>query len=335
MTALFRLVFLVALMVLGAPSCIWCQTSAPLPGPTEATSSVPFQELWPPAEAGGEAGWQQPVDAPAAAEPPTESPGFLQHARVDVTWLAGGAGRSLQITDVESSTTLGVPLVEGWAPLLLTPNAAVHLWQGPKGNAAVGTPDLPSSLYDLYVEIGWRPRLARWLFADLAVTPGVYSDFKDVSAQSFLMRGRGLAIVAFSPQWQLVLGALYVNRNKTRFLPAGGVIWSPSEDTRFALVFPQPKISHRLTTIGRTPLWAYLAGEFGGGRWIVARASGATDSIDYTDLRVDLGLESTLVRGWKGHLEVGYVFGRRVNFTSDTPDVKLPDTVMLRAGLCY
>jgi hypothetical protein len=52
-------------------------------------------------------------------------------------------------------------------------------------------------------------------------------------------------------------------------------------------------------------------------------------------LRVNLGLESLLARDWKGHLEVGYVFGRRINFTSDTPDVKLPDTVMLRAGLCY
>jgi hypothetical protein len=185
------------------------------------------------------------------------------------------------------------------------------------------------------LEIGWRPRLARWLFADLAVTPGVYTDFKDVSPESFMMRGRGLAVVAFSPQWQVVLGAIYVNRNKTKFLPAGGVIWNPSEDTRCCLVFPQPKVSHRLTTIANVPLWSYVAGEFGGGRWSVERASGTTDSLDYTDLRVNLGLEAVLANGWKGHVEAGYVFDRRVNFTSDTPDFRPPDTVMLRAGLSY
>jgi hypothetical protein len=88
-------------------------------------------------------------------------------------------------------------------------------------------------------------------------------------------------------------------------------------------------------------LCGYVAGEFGGGRWSVERASGASgasgasDSIDYTDLRINFGLESIQAQAWKGHVEIGYVFGRRVNFASDTPDVKLQDTLMLRAGLSY
>jgi hypothetical protein len=260
---------------------------------------------------------------------------LLLQGKFDLTWLAGGGSQGLQITDLESSTTLSVPLAEGWDPLTLTPYAAAHFWQGPRGNGTAATVDLPSNLYDLNCEIGWRPRLARWLFADLAVTPGVYSDFKDVNADAFQMRGRGLAIVAFSPEFQVVAGGMYVNRNKTKFLPAGGLIWNPNEDTRCFLVFPAPKISRRLTTIGTMPLCGYVAGEFGGGRWSVERANGAIDSLDYTDLRVILGLESVLARGVKGHLEVGYVFARRVNFTSDTPDVKPPDTVMLRAGFSY
>jgi hypothetical protein len=254
---------------------------------------------------------------------------------VDLTWLAGGGGSALAITDTEANTTLAVPLVDDWAPLLLTPCIAGHFWQRPKGSDTLETPDLPSSLYDLNLEIGWRPCLARWLFADLAVTPGLYTDFKDVTSDSFMMRGRGLAIVALSPQLQIVAGGLYVNRNKTKFLPAGGIIWNPSDDTRCCLVFPQPKISHRLLTIGNMQLCGYVAGEFGGGRWSVERASGAIDSIDYTDLRVNLGLESIQAQAWKGYVEIGYVFGRRINFASDTPDVKLQDTLMLRAGLSY
>jgi hypothetical protein len=321
-----RLAILLALILSQAPSPAWCQTSAlagDASGERNAEGSSPSPAL-------------SPEDrAPAVTELPAETQRFLRQVKVDITWLPGGRSNGLQITDIESSATLGVPLVEGWAPLLLTPYAAAHFWEGPKGPGAIATPDLPPNLYDLNVEIGWRPRLARWLFADLAVTPGVYSDFKDVNADSFQMRGRGLAIVAFSPECQVVAGGMYVNRNKTKFLPAGGVIWNPNEDTRCFLVFPQPKVSHRLATVGTTPLWGYVAGEFGGGRWSVERANGAIDSLDYTDLRVTLGLESVVAHGWKGHVEVGYVFGRRVNFSSDTPDVKPPDTVMLRAGFSY
>ena len=42
--------------------------------------------------------------------------------------------------------------------------------------------------------------------------------------------------------------ALYTNRIETKFLPAGGVIWNPDEDTHLLLVFPQPKLSRRLAT---------------------------------------------------------------------------------------
>ena len=85
----------------------------------------------------------------------------------------------------------------------------------------------------------------------------------------------------------------------------------------------------------RPQLWGYVAGEFGGGRWEIERAAGVADSIDYTDLRVMVGVESVHVLGLKGHVEVGYVFSRRVNFLSDTPDYKPQNALMLRAGFRY
>jgi hypothetical protein len=270
--------------------------------------------------------------APAAAPPSPQPWRIFPETRFDATWLPGGGSRGLGITDLELATTLKI---DGWAPLTLTPYAAAHYWSAPSGLGKLAAPDLPSNLYDLNVELAWRPRLAEWLFADLAVTPGLYTDFKEVNGDSFMLRGRALAIVAFSQQLQLAAGGMYVNRNKTKFLPAGGVIWNPSEDTRCFLVFPQPKVSHRFTTVGETPLWGYVAGEFGGGRWEIERANGVADSIDYTDLRMMVGVESVHVLGLKGHVEVGYVFSRRVNFLSDTPDYKPQNTLMLRAGIRY
>jgi hypothetical protein len=217
-----------------------------------------------------------PVPSPATAQPWRT----FTDTKFNATFLPKNGNNGLGIADLEVATMLNIdcPL----APIKITPYAAIHYWDGPS------TLELPTNLYDLNVEFAWRPRLAEWLFAELAITPGLYTDFKNVSADSFQMRGRGLGIVAFSEKLQLAAGAMYVNRNVTKILPAGGVIWTPSDDTRYFLVFPQPKISHRFYTLGDTQFWGYLAGEFGGGRWEVERASGIKDSLDYTDLRLIL-----------------------------------------------
>ena len=289
----------------------------------------------PPIDGAAPAG-QDATFAAATADPgvaPVDP--VLQHFRFDCTWLPGeNSGNGLEINDVDGSVTLAAPLGQGLAPLLFTPGGGLHFWDRPR-SAAAGAVQLPKSLFDSYVEVGWRPRLAEWLFADLAVTPGVYSDFRDVSGRSFQMRGRGLAIVAFSPQLQVALGALYVNYNHTKLLPAGGVIWNPNDDTRLLLLFPQPKLSHRLGAWGDAELWGYLKGEFGGGRWSIERADGSPDSMDYMDARALVGLERVTPGGMSSHMEVGYVFSRRVTFASGAPDVTPDATVLLRVGLAY
>jgi hypothetical protein len=264
--------------------------------------------------------------------------GIWRQARFDATWLPGLGGSSLQINDLEACTTLAFPLVDGWAPLTLSPGVGVHFWDGPAAGHFPPAPLLPSHLADVYLDVGWRPQLARWLFLDLVGTVGLYSDLEQLHSEAFQLRGRAVAIVAFSPQLQLAGGALYVNRIMTRVLPAGGVIWNPNEDTRLFCVFPQPKLARRLTRVGDTEWWAYLAGEFGGGKWSFARDGEHADLVDYTDWRVLLGLEWLRSPGLKGHVEVGYVFNRTVRFkgnTSDHPDYRPENTCLLRVGLSF
>ncbi len=263
---------------------------------------------------------------PATAAEPWR---LFQEIKLDATYLPSGGSDRLSMADLELTTILNIPTAEGWAPLLVTPYAAARDWMVPHASGL--------HLYDLNTEFAWRPRLAQWLFADLAVTPGLYTDFKDVTGDAFKMRGRGLAIVALSPQLQLVGGVMYVNRNQIKLLPAGGVIWNPSDDFRCFLVFPQPKISYRLATLGDTPIWGYVAGEFGGGRWEVeaGTSSGTNVSLDYTDLRVILGVECVSGPRLKEHFEVGYVFARKLNINGVALDFKPEPTVMLRAGVRF
>jgi hypothetical protein len=251
------------------------------------------------------------------------------------TWLAGGGNRGLGINDVETSVSIPVSFADSWAPLVLTPGAAWHAWQGPNSVAFPGQPDLPGSTYDVYLDVGWRPQLARWLFADLGVMPGLYSDFQQVSWQSFRPHARALAIVAFSADLQVVAGVLYVNRIHVQLLPAGGVLWSPCKDVHCELVFPQPKIAYRLTALG-LPAWSvYLMGEFGGDTWTIQRADGAADLADYRDQRLIAGVQWDAPGGISGRLESGYVFNRALQYTSATPGLKPDDTVMVRAGISY
>jgi Domain of unknown function (DUF6268) len=335
----YRVLILLSLILLHAPASASGQTSLSIPGSSEAAPFRTYGLTSPLTEAISKPDAERQVtgvSAPMIPDPDTylAPPGtasgqpwrLITDTRFDATVLPSQGNNGLVINDLEFASTLNYNL--GLVPLKITPYAAVHLW-----SAGTAAPFL--YLYDLNVEFAWRPRLAQWLFLDLAVTPGLYTDCKNVTAESFQMRGRGLAIVAFSPQLQLAGGAMYVNRNRSKVLPAGGVIWQPSDDTRYFLVFPQPKVSHRFVAIKDTQLWIYVAGEFGGGRWEVERAPGLNDSLDYTDLRVVLGIEAVQAERVRGHIELGYVFNRRVNFAGASSDFQPQSTMMLRAGLRF
>ncbi len=276
------------------------------------------------------------LEEPGKPEDPAPlAPGLLRQVRFDATWIPRGGAHGFGINDLELSTTFALPLVGGWEPLLLTPAFAARLWDGLDSTAFPGRPDLPAQVYDVSLDIGWRQRLARWLFADVGLTPGLYSDFHDLTTESFRLRGRAVGIVAFSPQWQLTAGVLYVNRLHTKVLPTGGVIWRPDDGTRFEVLFPQPKISRKLTTTGTTQWWGYVMGEFGGGSWTVERASGAEDLADYRDLRLLLGMEWVGQGGLKSRLELGYVFQREISHRSPSLESRPASAVLIRGGISF
>lgn len=262
----------------------------------------------------------------AAPEPPKSAPTDF---RLSQTYLprfgTGGFGNH----DTELSVQYALP---GWEPLgkpvLLKGGLGVHAWDGP------AAPALPGAVYDLYLDVGWKPRPFEWLFLDLGVTPGLYTDFRAFPSDAFRLRGRGLAIVALSEKFQFVAGVLYVNRNETKLIPAGGFVWSPDDATKFQIVFPQPKIARRILERGDRAWWVYAAGEFGGGTWAYERPGGSAGSVDYNDYRVIFGTEARRADGWCLRAEVGYVWGREL-VALNAPQVNPTDTVMLRLALVY
>jgi hypothetical protein len=80
--------------------------------------------------------------------------------------------------------------------------------------------------------------------------------------------------------------------------------------------------------------WPGGVSRFGGGDWAVARTAGP-DLVDLRDYRLLLGLERKVIGGLDGRLEVGYVFGRHIQFRSRSPEFSPSDTVLVRGGLVY
>ena len=260
---------------------------------------------------------------------------LLQRVRIENTWLSRMGNRGFGTEDIDMNATFALPFLQNPAPLLITPGFTYHAWDGPASGSFFGHPDLPPRAYDAYLDTAWRPQISPWFAADLGLRVGVYSDFNRVNHDSLRFIGRGLGVVTFNPSWQFALGVVYLDRLRVKILPAGGLIWTPNADTRWEILFPNPKLSQRLATFGNTDVWWYVSGEYGGSNWTIERANGLADRVDYNDMRAIFGLEAFGYQGWTGFFEVGYVFSREIIYHSTGPPVKPSDTVMLRAGLSF
>ncbi|MFV2067435.1 MAG: hypothetical protein ACC645_10680 [Pirellulales bacterium] len=264
---------------------------------------------------------------------------FFQEIRFESTWLPSSSGTDkLGVTDFELFGTMAFPLFRNKdTPLLVTPGFAVHYFDGPLTTPA-NPADLPPRTYDAYIDLAWQPRITPWLGADLGFRTGVYSDFTSAGSDTIRFMGRGLGIITLTPATQLSMGVVYLDRNKVKILPAGGVIWTPSPDRRWEIVFPNPKFANRFREIGTTQWWWYVSGEYGGGSWAIERnaISHGKDTVDYNDIRVMLGLEWIALSGVRGFVEVGYAFDRELVYRSFPPEtLNLKETIMLRSGVSF
>ncbi len=253
--------------------------------------------------------------------------GFFQKFSLGGTWLAGNnTPDSLGIVESEVFLTVAVPMPKREWPMLITPYLNVRTLDGPS------SPDLPPVLYETYVDFMWVPKLTPNLLGILAITPAVYSDFQQGSADGFRWTGKGLVRWDIQPDTlQLLAGVLYLNRVDIKVLPAGGFVWRPSPEWDIEAVFPRPKFGKRIKFTQDSEDWIYLAGEFGGNSFAIADANGAPDVVTLRDWRFMLGMERRRNGGAGHRFEIGYVFSRSVEcFYSNTPDFHPDDTLMVR-----
>ena len=199
-----------------------------------------------------------------------------------------------------------------------------HVFSGPVQS------DMPPRAYDFSIGYQIRQGIGPLAF-DLASAVQMSSDFNGDAHKGVQLPGHGVGFLTVSPELDLVFGVDYLDRADIKLLPVAGVIWKPNLDMRFELVFPRPRAVFQLTDTYRF----YVSGELGGGSWAIDRPTLGDNVATYRDLRVCVGLESVDKDGRQAAIEVGYLFDRRLEYTSCIGNMQLDDAVMLRLLTMY
>lgn len=256
---------------------------------------------------------------------------FFQKLSLQASYIGNGNHEEdLGFTEIETYLTVAVPFpIVEW-PLLITPYYQMRLLAGPLNT------DLPPRLHDAYVDFMWVPQIVnRWLLI-LSVSPGVYTDFQKWNDDAFRITGKALVRYDLFPdELQIIAGVLYLGRDDLMLLPAGGVIWTPTDDLRLELIFPTPKLAARFNVGDGFEDWAYFRAEYGGNTYAITRENGEEDKVTWQDIRLLLGIERKLNGGAGFRIEAGYVLGRKVDFASNRGDFTAEDSWLLRGGVIF
>lgn len=266
--------------------------------------------------------------------PPGTRQGFFQKANFTASEMPRFGDDSLGVTALDTSLVFGVPFPERQTPLLITPRYRVLFLDGPD------EPDIPPRVHE--AELGlqhFRKLTDRWLFNG-AVTLGVYADDQSFSDDdAFRITGRALGIYELTSCWKGIIGVVYLNRAGYSVVPAAGLMYDRG-DLQVDLVFPRPRVAWLLpgsTPKGANQDWLFVQGELGGNRWAVQRAGvpGGADGLSYGDLRLMIGYENKVIGGVSQRWELGYAFGRELEYDSDNFDTDLDDSLFVRGGFTY
>ncbi len=260
---------------------------------------------------------------------------FLDEVELAYIWMPGNGPEELGLHDAELTASFAIPFFGSPSPLLVTPGFATNWWNGPSPNPpALTNPEFPPRLYEAFLDAAWNPQPTPEFGGELSFRIGIYSDFDRVVNESIRYMGKGYAVLSLSPAIKVKAGVQYLDRQKIKLLPAGGLIWTPNGNTRFEILFPDPKLAWRLRQVGNVDWWFYGRGEYGGDSWTISDGMGSVTQTDYNDFRVAVGLEFDDHSRWKGHWEVGYAFQREI-YQLGQVQMTPNSTVFVGAGLAY
>jgi hypothetical protein len=190
---------------------------------------------------------------------------------------------------------------------------------------------LPQDLHALYLEVGATYRFENKAFATLKMTPGLYSDFKDIGTDDLRMPILALGGYSFENGISVVGGCIYrFGYHAVQFIPALGFSYQPNHSWRIDLIAPRPAVTY----FASRKLQLFVAGDFASDEYEVNDPAFGVKAIKYGDYKAMGGITYHPVPAIKLSTAVGYAFERRfVFYGSDRPDVRMDDVPFFKLSL--
>ncbi len=203
-----------------------------------------------------------------------------------------------------------------------TANANFHLLSGPSSM------DLPARLYDFVLGYQARSSLSEQFSFDASAMIGIFSDFEGSAREGVRYPAHAVGMFHTSPKVDWVFGVDYLGRDDVKILPVAGFCWHNPDrpQVRYQMIFPRPRIDWTLNSEVRL----YLAGLFGGGTWQIEFPDDNNDVMTYRDFQMLTGIEKIRDDGSLAAWELGWVFGRKLEFRDSPNELYMDDAFVLR-----
>ena len=204
---------------------------------------------------------------------------------------------------------------------------------GLKHTDATFLADLPQDLNALYFEAGARYRINDKAFASIKVSPGFYSDFKDLEGDDLRMPTLALGGYEFDNGITVVGGFMYRFGSRAKpFAPALGLTYQPNQSWKFDLVLPRPAVTY----FASRQLQLFAAGEFTSDEYELKGQPFGAKGIKYSDVRAMVGANYFPIPAVKISAAIGHTFDRKFVFYDGAfyrPNVVMDNVPFLNLSL--
>jgi len=196
---------------------------------------------------------------------------------------------------------------------------------------ATSSAALPQDLHSLFLETGASYRINDKAFASLRLSPGFYSDFKDLGDDDLRMPVLLLGGYSFANGISVVGGFVYrFGYHASQYIPALGIRYLPNDSWMFDLIAPRPAVTY----FASRQLQLFVAGDFSSDEYELKDRSSGSKVIKYSDLKAMAGANYLPVPDVKLSTSVGYAFERRfMFFDGNRPDMRLDDVPFFKLSL--
>ncbi len=212
-------------------------------------------------------------------------------------------------------------------------------WQGFWFDYSGGGDLLPEELHETVLEVGlgWRPggnlSYLAW------VSPGLYSDFEDLSFDDVAATGVAAALWKPSEDFELQFGVRFSTVGEYPVLPIAGIRWRFADRWELNLTAPQPEI----IWLASDTLKLSLGGSIRGGSFRLAEDFGTqrgrpdldNEWIGFREFRTFAASEFTFRKTLRLRTEAGLLIGREFEFIEDEEEIEIDNSFYASVGLRY